>query len=85
MEESEIIGITREIDELGRVVLPWEYRQTLNMEPKDKVKASLKGDGIFITKIRLQCCLCHKTYELIKFKGKIVCKNCSVEMYKSLE
>lgn len=44
-------GIMRMVDELGRVVLPIEYRSKLGIEPRDKVKLVIKDNGIFLKKV----------------------------------
>lgn len=76
MEKLRSRGITRGVDELGRVVLPLEYRKVLDIEPKDRVKITLKDNGFFIAKTQSQCCFCHEAKELIELNDKKVCKNC---------
>lgn len=43
-------GIKRPLDNLGRVVIPKEFRKELNICQKDKVKIFLLKNGIYITK-----------------------------------
>ncbi len=43
-------GLTRNLDELGRIVIPKEFRQELNLRQKDKVEIFLLQDGIYIKK-----------------------------------
>lgn len=43
-------GLERKIDELGRVVLPMEFRKTLNLNIKDPVEIFLLEDGFYIKK-----------------------------------
>ena len=44
-------GLTRKLDNLGRITLPKEFRDTLNINIKDKVEIYLLQDGIFIKKV----------------------------------
>lgn len=43
-------GIVRSIDELGRVVLPMEFRKELGLKPKDPVRIYLLENGFYIEK-----------------------------------
>ena len=43
-------GLVRKIDSLGRVTLPKEYRESLNIEEGSKVEMFLLKEGIFIKK-----------------------------------
>lgn len=43
-------GLTRNLDNLGRVVIPKEFRDELNICQKDKVEIFLLKNGIYITK-----------------------------------
>mgnify|MGYP003299815809 CR=1 FL=1 len=44
------IGITRKIDELGRVVLPIEFRKQLGLKHKDPVNIYLLENGFYVEK-----------------------------------
>lgn len=43
-------GITRKIDELGRIVIPKELRRTLNIEIKDPIEIFAGRDSIILRK-----------------------------------
>ena len=43
-------GIVRKVDELGRVVLPMELRNTFNINPKDPIEIYVDGDKIILKK-----------------------------------
>ena len=51
-------GIEKEIDKLGRVVIPIEYRRKLKIESNSTVRVSLVGDTVIITSSRRHCALC---------------------------
>lgn len=43
-------GIKRPLDNLGRVVIPKEFRKELNFNKDDELQVFLLDDGIYITK-----------------------------------
>lgn len=49
---GETIGIKRSFDGLGRIVVPKEFRDELDMQPEESVELFLVKDGIFIKKIK---------------------------------
>lgn len=44
-------GITKKIDNVGRIVIPINYRERLDLQYDDIVEIYLLDDGIFIKKI----------------------------------
>lgn len=66
----------RKIDELGRIVIPVEVRQTLNIREKDPLEISLINNGIFMKKNIPACIFCNSTSELKDFFNKYICKDC---------
>lgn len=43
-------GLERKIDELGRIVLPIEFRKTLGLNLKDPVEIFLLENGFYVKK-----------------------------------
>ena len=43
-------SIKCKVDDLGRIVLPIQYRRALGILPKDKVDMEFKNNGIFVYK-----------------------------------
>lgn len=43
-------GLSRQLDNLGRIVIPMAYRKELNINGKDKLSIYLLEDGVYITK-----------------------------------
>ena len=43
-------SIKCKVDDLGRIVLPIQYRRALGILPKDKVDMEFKDNGIFVYK-----------------------------------
>ena len=69
-------GIVRRIDELGRIVLPIELRQTMDIEERDRVEIYLEGDLIIVRKFEQTCLFCGTARNLIAFKEKSVRRDC---------
>ena len=45
---GETIGLKRKLDNLGRIVLPSEFRKELGIEDKDEVEIYLLENGFFL-------------------------------------
>ena len=73
-------GIIRNIDDLGRLVVPKEMRTTLDIKDNDPVEISMEGDRIILKKHVPYCVFCHSTENLTVFKDKKICKQCLQEM-----
>jgi len=73
-------GITRKIDELGRIVLPKELRKTLGIEPGTPIEIYTEEDMIILKKFENRCVLCGSTADVEDVKGKKVCKKCISEL-----
>ena len=73
-------GIIRNIDELGRLVVPKEMRTALDINCNDPVEISMQGDTIILKKHVPNCIFCASSADLTVFKGKKVCAACLAEM-----
>ena len=67
-------GIEREIDKLGRIVLPKGYRQKLGMSENSKVSISIREDTICITSVETKCLMCASKKEVNTSLG--ICEKC---------
>ena len=76
-------GIVRNIDELGRVVVPKELRRKLGIENTDPVEIYVEGEQIILTKYRPACHFCGSAENVIEFKSKMVCRECIDELSKN--
>lgn len=74
------IGITRQIDDLGRMVLPVELRKTLDISARDSMEIYLVDDTIVLKKFQTKCVFCGSLENIVDFKGKNVCKTCIAEL-----
>ncbi len=78
-------GIVRNIDELGRVVIPIEMRHKLDINEKDPMEIYSDGDLIILKKFQPNCVFCNNTKDLSKYKGKLICKKCVKKLSKNVE
>ncbi len=53
-------GIVRKLDVLGRIVLPMELRNQLNLHEKDPIEIFIDGSSIILKKYEPNCVLCRK-------------------------
>ncbi|KLA34302.1 Transition state regulator [Bacillus cereus] len=63
-------GVTRKVDELGRIVLPKELRTTLGIAEKDPVEIFVEDEKIILQK--------YKSYDACAITGDISEKNISL-------
>ena len=73
-------GITRKIDELGRIVIPIELRRTLDIAEKDALEIYVDGEQIILKKYEPACIFCGDARDVANYKGKNICKNCLNEL-----
>ena len=76
-------GVVRQLDALGRVVLPIELRRTLDIRTKDLLEILVDGSSIILRKYEQNCQFCGSAKDLISYKDKMVCRHCLKEL-KSL-
>lgn len=77
-------GIVRQVDELGRIVLPIELRRTMNINTKDSMEIYTDGNQIILKKYEPACIFCNNASDIIQYHGKNICKDCLREMTKEL-
>ena len=75
-------GMVRKIDELGRVVIPIEIRNTLNIESRDPLEIFVEGDRIVLTKYEPSCLFCRAADNTVFFNGKRICRDCLEQLKK---
>lgn len=69
-------GITRKIDELGRVVLPVELRRTLNISQDDDIEIYVSEGKIHLRKFAPYCIFCGEKENIINYENKNICQDC---------
>ena len=69
-------GMVRRVDELGRVVLPAEIRQAMDIKVKDSLEIYTDGDSIVLKKYQQSCVFCEEAEDLVQFADKRICPAC---------
>ncbi len=79
-----MLSITRNIDSVGRIVIPMEYRSVLKISANDPLDISVDGDSIVIRKVSQGCVFCGEaSRRLINLNGKAVCEMCLGQLNRS--
>ena len=73
-------GVVRQLDALGRIVLPIELRRTMDISVKDMVEIFVEDDRIVLKKYNPACIFCGDARDVATYKGKLVCKSCLNEL-----
>lgn len=73
-------GIIRNIDPLGRIVVPKEIRNQLEIQEGDPLEIFVDGENIIIKKHHTTCIFCGSDSALSVFKEKPVCSECLSEI-----
>ena len=70
-------GIVRKVDELGRVVIP--------IDEKDALEIYTDNEKIVLKKYEPACIFCNNAENVQNFKGKLVCTECVKKMMENLD
>ena len=73
-------GVIRQIDSLGRVVIPHDLRRALDLEVRDSVEFFSDDGQIILRKYTPLCMFCGEGEKLITFNGRCICKKCAESM-----
>ncbi len=77
-----VAGIARNVDELGRIVIPMEIRKRLEIKPGDPIEIMVDGSSIILKKYTQVCTFCGSADGLTEFCEKFVCANCKRKLAK---
>lgn len=70
-------GIIRQVDKMGRVVIPKEMRKALDVKNEvDSFDITMEGDKIILTKHQPNCIFCNSEIDCVDFEGRFVCLAC---------
>ena len=73
-------GMFRQLDSLGRIVLPIELRRTLDIHTKDMLEILVEGNTVVLRKYEPNCHFCGGSTGLTTYKDKRICKRCLKEL-----
>ncbi len=69
-------GITRKMDDLGRIVIPAETRRMFNIREGDHLYIAVEGNNIVLRKMTDTCTFCGSDVNVTQFKAKGICSTC---------
>ncbi len=76
-------GIVRELDSLGRIVIPKETRDLLGIRLEDPIEFFVDENTIIVRRYKSNCCLfCMDSHDLVHFRNQLICKSCIKEVLK---
>ena len=73
-------GIIRQLDSLGRIVLPIELRRTLDIQTKDMLEILVEGNSVILRKYEPNCHFCGSSSGLSSYRDKMICRRCLKEL-----
>lgn len=73
-------GIVRQMDPLGRIVIPKELRRTFSIDEGDSLEIFTEGEQIILKKYQPSCIFCGEAEDVVDYKGKKICKHCLEEL-----
>lgn len=74
-------GIVRELDSLGRIVIPKETRDLLGIRLEDPIEFFVDENTIIVRRYKSNCCLfCLESGDLVHFRNQLVCRSCMREV-----
>ncbi len=73
-------GIVRNVDELGRIVIPKEMRKKMDIHPNDPIEIYVEDEKIILAKYVPHCVLCGSDENVVEFKTKRLCTECIREL-----
>ena len=75
-EEIKAVIVYRRVDELGRIVIPKEIRDSQEINIKDPMEIYTDGNTIILRKVEDSCIFCGRTKDISKFNDKTICSKC---------
>lgn len=69
-------GMTRKVDDLGRIVLPAEIRRTFGIGEGDLLEIAVEDSRIILSKLQQHCTFCGGDVDLVAHHDHLVCMVC---------
>lgn len=70
------IGVSRPVDNLGRIVIPIELRRGMDISQGDLIEIYTQGEYIVLEKCKKSCVFCGSNDVSIEYEEKLLCENC---------
>ena len=75
-------GMSRKVDELGRIVIPKEIREKFEIKTNDRMDIYVENDVISLVKDSKKCIFCSSTKDLMEYNNKRICNRCMQKLVK---
>lgn len=76
-------GIVRQVDVLGRIVIPKELRKTMDIKKKDPMEIFVEGNNIILPKYEKGCLFCGEMLDTLEFEWVTIFKSCLKKMVEN--
>ena len=76
-------GMVRDIDKVGRIVIPKEIRNSFRIKEGDPLEIFTDNNRIILQKYEPACMFCSGAEDVVEFGDKRICKKC-IDKIKSL-
>lgn len=76
------LGITRRVDDLGRIVIPKETRTMLDMKIGDPIEFFIDGHNVVLRKYEPGCSYCGNTDTVAELGAIKLCAECKGKLCK---
>ena len=73
-------GFIKEIDDLGRIVIPKSVRKAIGVNAGDSLQLFLEDGAVVLKKLSTECVFCGSDASLREFGGKHVCADCIAKL-----
>jgi len=73
-------GVSRKVDDLGRIVLPAEIRRSFDIREGDHIDIAVDEEKIILSKQLNTCTFCGSGEALRQFRNHPVCASCLAEL-----
>ena len=68
-------GMTRPVDDLGRIVIPKELRSSLDIRPQDRMEFWMTDEGMVLRKAEERCAVCGGVHgDMLDVDGMKLCR-----------
>jgi AbrB family transcriptional regulator, transcriptional pleiotropic regulator of transition state genes len=74
--EMKNTGMSRKLDDLGRIVIPAEIRKSLELREGGVLDISVDNERIILTSRPDSCVFCGAQNDLTEFKHRKICVSC---------
>lgn len=85
MDGMKHTGMTRPVDEMGRIVIPKELRDSLDIRATDRMEFWMTEEGMVLRKAEERCAVCGGVHgDMLAVDGMKFCRVCARKISKKL-